>query len=400
MPTPPSEPVMRSLSEVTLVSMAKGGACVARLGESSRVVFVRDGIPGETVRIQVTDVTRKAWWRGRVVDVLEPSPDRVPAPCPVAGRCGGCDWQHMALVRQRALKAESIAEQLRHLAGLDCPVTVLPVPGDSDGLAWRTRMRYLVDGSLIGLRAPFSNELVPLPPGGCPLATPSGPEAPELARLADGTGEIAVTVADSGATVWSPQRGVILGDAVVTQRAAGRSYRVRADGFWQVHPGAADALCDAVVAALRPRPGETALDLYCGVGLFAGALSDAGASVVGVEANRAAVVLARQNVPEARFVAGRVEASWGIEDGGAVDLVVLDPPRSGAGAAVVLRVAEARPRAVAYVACDEAALARDVATFAGCGYRLTDLAAFDIFPMTSHVECVARLEPCEVGAVG
>jgi len=381
--------------------MAKGGACVARLGESSRVVFVRDGIPGEIARIEVTDDSRNAWWRGRVVDVLEPSPDRVVAPCPVAGMCGGCDWQHIGLHRQRLLKAESIAEQLRHLAGLDLPVTVAAVPGDVDGLAWRTRMRYLADGSLIGLRAPFSNELVPLPPGGCLLATPGGPEAPELARLADGTDEIAVTVADSGVTVWSPQLGVILGDAVVTQLAAGRSYRVRADGFWQVHPGAAEALSRAVVEALEPHPGEYALDLYCGVGLFAGPLADAGARVVGIEANAAAVTLARRNVPDATFIAGRVErAAWGAGDGNPVDLVVLDPPRSGAGAEVVRRIAATRPRAVAYVACDEAALARDVATFAGCGYRLTKLTAFDIFPMTSHVECVARLEPSGLGEVG
>ena len=385
-------------AEVELGAVAKGGSCVARLGESGRVVFVRGGIPGEIVRIEVTDASRAAWWRGRVTEVIQASADRVVPPCPVADRCGGCDWQHIALDRQRALKAELVAGQLRHLAGVDARLDVKAVTGDEDGLAWRTRMRYLIAGGTIGLRAPFSHDVVPVPASGCPLAVSGGPGPQALTTLAGTDGEIAVTIAESGVTVWSSRRGILSGDAVVTQRAAGRAYRVRADGFWQVHPGAADALAHAVVEALQPGPGETALDLYCGAGLFAGVLDDAGALVFGVDDNRAAVALARRNVPNASFIDGRVEkAPWPPDDGTNVGLVVLDPPRSGAGASVVRRVAAAGPRAVAYVACDEASLARDVAVFAACGYELTDLKAFDIFPMTSHVECVARLTPVKIG---
>jgi len=379
--------------------MAKGGACVARLGDSARVVFVRGGVPGETCRIEVTDDSRRAWWRGRVVEVLRPSPDRVTPPCPVAGRCGGCDWQHIGLDRQRRLKSESISGQLRHLAGLDASVSVSAVPGDVGGLAWRTRMRYVGDGAAVGLRAPFSHDIVPLPSGGCPLAAPGGPEPRQLMAWLRGTGEIAVTVSESGTTVWSPQRGVISGEAVVKQSVAGRAFAVRADGFWQVHPGAGEVLTGAMIEALRPRPGESALDLYCGVGLFTATLADAGVRVTGVEVNTAAAALARFNVPTATIVTGRVErAEWTCGD--AVDLVVLDPPRAGAGAAVVRRVAAVRPRAIAYIACDEAALARDVATFASVGYRLTGIEAFDMFPMTAHVECVVRLQPDEVDQDG
>jgi len=302
------------------------------------------------------------------------------------------------LPRQRALKADVIAEQLRRLAHLHADVVVEAVPGDTDGLAWRTRMRYLAGVDEVGLRGSRSHRLVALPPEGCPLAAPGGPSSGELVPLARAAGlpersEICVTIAD-GVTVWSPGRGVMAGEDVVTQHALGRDYAVRADGFWQVHPGAAAALSEAVMAALRPQPGERALDLYCGVGLFAGALAAAGAEVFGVERDHAAVDLARRNVPEARFRAGRVErlplrptGRWSR-----ADLVVLDPPRAGAGEVAVERVVEARPRAVAYVACDEAALARDVATFGRLGYEMTDIRAFDIFPMTSHVECVARLE--------
>ncbi|MCL2653115.1 MAG: TRAM domain-containing protein [Propionibacteriaceae bacterium] len=375
--------------QVSLSSIAKGGESVARL-DDGRVVFVRGGIPGEVVEIAVTDNSHATWWRGTVTDVVEPSPDRVASPCPVAGLCGGCDWQHVDLARQRKLKAEVVAEQMWRLGQRHVDVTVEPVPGDVDGLGWRTRMRYLTDGDVVGLRGARSHDLVALPPAGCPLAAPGGPSPDELVELKkaadlDDQAEICVTVAD-GATVWSPGWGVLRGEEVVTQRALGRGYKVRADGFWQVHPGAADALSRAVLEALQPQPGERVLDLYCGVGLFAGSLTDCGVEVFGLESDRAATSLARRNVPAAWFEAGRVEREpWPSK----ADLVVLDPPRSGAGRKVVERIAAAHPRAIAYVACDEAALGRDTATLASVGYVLSGLKALDMFPMTSHVECVA-----------
>ncbi|MFD0866386.1 class I SAM-dependent RNA methyltransferase, partial [Tessaracoccus lubricantis] len=165
-----------------------------------------------------------------------------------------------------------------------------------------------------------------------------------------------------------------------------------ATGFWQVHPAAAETLTRAVLDGLRPEPGERAMDLYCGVGLFAGALAGAGCMVLGVEAGRGAVELARHNVPEGEFLALPVERadrkmpSW-------ADLIVLDPPRKGAGAAVVRAVAAREPRAIAYVACDPAALARDLRTFAEAGYEPVSIRGFDLFPMTHHIECVAILHP-------
>ncbi len=167
-----------------------------------------------------------------------------------------------------------------------------------------------------------------------------------------------------------------------------------AAGFWQVHPGAADALVAAVLDGLRPQPEERAFDLYCGVGLFAGALADAGCRVWGVEYSQSALAHARRNLADVadrvRFSSARVEkALAGLP--GTVDLVVLDPPRTGAGRAVVRAVTARGPRAIAYVACDPAALARDLATAAAEGYQPAEIRAFDLFPMTHHVECVAIL---------
>jgi tRNA/tmRNA/rRNA uracil-C5-methylase (TrmA/RlmC/RlmD family) len=185
----------------------------------------------------------------------------------------------------------------------------------------------------------------------------------------------------------------------VREEALGRTWRVSGSGFWQVHPAAAETLAGAVVALLRPASGEFALDLYAGVGLFAAALAPAlgaGGRVIAVESDERAVADAAHNLADLPMViteAGRVEAVLTRLGLRRCDLVVLDPPRTGAGADVTRRIAALRPRGVAYVACDPASLARDVATFAECGYRLSALRAFDLFPMTAHVECVALLEP-------
>jgi tRNA/tmRNA/rRNA uracil-C5-methylase (TrmA/RlmC/RlmD family) len=255
-------------------------------------------------------------------------------------------------------------------------------------------MRYLVDAGTLGLRAWHSSAFVPVPPGGCPLACPNLPDPERLVELADGASEIAVAADDDAqVSVWAGDTH-LAGPETLTQRVDGRAYRVRGDGFWQVHPGAAATLTRAVLDGLAPRAGESAWDLYCGVGLFAGALSDAGCDVTGVEWSPDAVGYARGNVPGARFVAGRVERALARLPR-RVDLVVLDPPRRGAGADIVARLAGCGPRAIAYVACDPAALARDLRLFAGHGYHVARIRCFDLFPMTHHVECVANLVPAD-----
>ena len=205
---------------------------------------------------------------------------------------------------------------------------------------------------------------------------------------------VAVAAADGPALLVDGQRRV--GQGVLHERAAARDWAVAVDGFWQVHPAAADTLVRAVLSGVEPQPGERALDLYCGVGLFAGALADAGCRVWGVEGSRPAVQQARRNLADvaARVTlsAGRVERSLGGLPP-QVDVVVLDPPRAGAGAAVMRAIATRTPRVIAYVACDPAALARDLATAATLGYRPVSITAYDLFPMTAHVECVAILQP-------
>jgi tRNA/tmRNA/rRNA uracil-C5-methylase (TrmA/RlmC/RlmD family) len=401
--------------EVTVGPVAHGGHCVAR--HEGRVVFVRHSLPGERVVVRVTEDRHPGFCRADAIEVLEASPERVERPCPYSGpgQCGGCDWQHVTPTEQRRLKAAVVREQLARLAGIDLDVVVEELPGGP--LRWRSRARFAVDRSgAAGLRRHRSHDVVVL--DDCPITVESAAAA-GLQRRWPGAGAVDVSVDSTGAvtTTRLDRRGQPTGSRVVRpggslpeepagraeRRAGGRDWEVEGTGFWQVHPAAADALVAAVAGFAQVRPGETVLDLYAGAGLFGGALAPAvgpEGRVVCVESDEAACAAADANLgdlPQAEVWQGDVDAEGlaGLlgELGGAPDVVVLDPPRAGAGPAVSRLLAGTGARAVVYVACDPAALARDVAAFTAAGYRLAGVRGFDAFPMTSHVECVALLEP-------
>jgi len=370
--------------ELQVDAVAHGGHCVAR--HDGRVVFVRHALPGERVRAVVDEDTGGGFCRADAVAVLAASPDRVAAPCTWAraGGCGGCDLQHVAPAAQRGWKAEVLAEQLRRLAGVRRDVEVEELPGGP--LGWRTRVRLAVDDEgRAGLRAHRSHDVLAV--ADCPLAPP-GALAPVLGqRFAPGAVEVVV---DAGGAVHAGD------DEPVTVRAAGREWRLSPGVFWQVHPALPDVLAQVVGEwAAAPR-GGTAWDLYGGVGLFAAVLAEQvgpDGSVTVVESARAAVDDGRAalaDLPQVGWRVGRVEKVL-VGLPGPPDVVVADPPRKGLGRAVVDALAATGPERVVYVACDPAALARDVAFFAERGYTLAELRAFDAFPMTHHMECVALL---------
>jgi tRNA/tmRNA/rRNA uracil-C5-methylase (TrmA/RlmC/RlmD family) len=366
-----SHPVEARL-ELETGSVAHGGHVVARTQEG-QVVFVRHALPGERVLVEVTETPSKKggrFLRGDAVEVLVPSPHRVDPPCPYAGPglCGGCDFQHVDLAEQRRLKATVVEEQLRRLAGIEREVTVEEV---APTLRWRSRRRYVELGEgRRGLHAHRSHEVV----------------------------EILDCLIDASSSVVERTRDHAVVTETVTTSHGTRTYDVAADGFWQPHVEAPRVLVETVLELARPRAGERVLDLYSGVGLFsaflAGAVGPEG-SVTAVEGDHTASRHSRRNLadlPVARTIGATVEEAFrrGL---GPADLVVLDPPRVGAKRAVVKEVAALHPRAVVYVACDPAALARDLGYFAEHGYRLGELRAFDLFPMTHHVECVAVVVP-------
>jgi tRNA/tmRNA/rRNA uracil-C5-methylase (TrmA/RlmC/RlmD family) len=380
-----------------------------------RVVFVRHSLPGERVRVRVTEDRHPGFCRADAVEVLVAAPMRVERPCPHSGpgRCGGCDWQHVAPAGQRELKAAVVREQLARLAKLDVDVTVEELPGGP--LRWRSRARFAVDRSgMPGLRRHRSHDVVRL--DDCPITAEPAARA-VLGTRWPGAGAVDVSVDSTGAvtttrldrrgrpltTRTTDASGAVDPAARAERHAGGRDWEVEGTGFWQVHPAAADALVAAVTGFAQVAPGETVLDLYAGAGLFGGALAPAvgpEGRVVCVESDPLACAAADANLaelPQAEVWQGEVDAEGlgellgELEDG--PDVVVLDPPRAGAGTAVSRLLAATRARAVVYVACDPAALARDLAAFTDAGYRLAGLRAFDAFPMTQHVECVALLVP-------
>ncbi|WP_353945221.1 TRAM domain-containing protein [Streptomyces sp. HUAS MG91] len=437
----PTKSLVGEEYEVEVGPVAHGGHCIARTAEG-QVLFVRHTLPGEQVVARVTHGEEgDRFLRADAVRVLDASKDRVEAPCPYAGpgRCGGCDWQHAKPGAQRRMKGEVIAEQLQHLAGLTPEEagwdgTVMPAEGDKlpagEVPQWRTRVQYAVtEDGRAGLRRHRSHEVEPVEH--CMIAAEGVSELGIEQR--DWTGmESVEAIAASGSqdrqVILKPLVGARLpiveldkpvsvmrigekdggvhrvhGRPFVRERADDRTYRVGSGGFWQVHPKAADTLMKAVMQGLLPRKGDMALDLYCGVGLFAGALADRigdKGAVLGIESGKRAVEDARHNLSgfdRVRIEQGKVEAvlpRTGITE---VDLIVLDPPRAGAGKKTVAHLSTLGARRIAYVACDPAALARDLGYFREGGYRVRTLRAFDLFPMTSHVECVAVLEPATKG---
>ncbi|GAA2513212.1 class I SAM-dependent RNA methyltransferase [Pilimelia columellifera] len=393
--------------ELTVGAVAHGGHCVARFGPApGRVVFVRHALPGERVIAEITEIHR-GYLRADAIEIVVSSADRVAPPCPWSGpdACGGCDFQHVALPGQRSMKAAVIKEQLTRLGGLDADqvdalgVRVDALPGDIDGLGWRTRVRYTVAASdHAGLRKHRSNEIVPI--DHCRIAHPSIQAVDVLKRPWPGVDSISVAASSTGELAVIADHHVVEGPERLTETASGRTWQLAAGAFWQVHPAAAEALTAAVAALLAPRPGDVVWDLYGGTGLFAGAIAETvgetGAVTV-VEADPRGAVAAAANLadlPWVKVVNATVEAALRQRAlRGAADLVILDPPRAGAGARVVRALAGSGARAIAYVACDPAALARDVRTFAEQGWELQLLRAFDCFPMTHHVECVALFTP-------
>ncbi|TQK51363.1 23S rRNA m(5)U-1939 methyltransferase [Streptomyces sp. SLBN-118] len=427
--------------EVEVGPVAHGGHCIART-EEGRVLFVRHTLPGEKVVARITEGEEDSrFLRADAVRIIEASKDRVEAPCPYSGpgNCGGCDWQHAKPGAQRRFKGEVIAEQLQRLAGLTPEEvgwdgTVMPAPGDKvppgEVPAWRTRVQYAIDTEgRAGLRKHRSHDVQPI--DHCMIAAPGVTELgiekqdwPQMATVE----AIAASGSNDRQVILTPRPGGRLplveldkpvsvlrvdehdggvhrvhGRAFVRERADDRTYRVGMGGFWQVHPQAADILVKAVMQGLLPRKGDMALDLYCGVGLFAGAIADRvgeKGAVLGIESTKRAVEDARHNLQDferVRIEHGKVDQVLPRTKITEVDLIVLDPPRAGAGKQTVHHLAGLGARRIAYVACDPAALARDLAYFRDTGYKPRTLRAFDLFPMTHHVECVAILEPAKEG---
>jgi len=424
--------------ELTLDAIAHGGEALGR--HAGKVVFVPYAIPGERVRVEI--VQEKARWaRARLLDVLETSPDRVTPPCPYFGPngCGGCQWQHIAYERQATLKGEIVADQLRRLGHIADPpvadVVVLADPGSPgedarQGPGEESLLEYgyrnhaqfaITPEGQVGYRRAASHEVIPVER--CLLLHERLDELhgaldvtwTELRgislRAGINTGQALVLLETAGdeqpemeinlpaSCALLTRKGVqpLIGHPWIVEEVAGRRYRVSARSFFQVNTVGAEALVNIVTTYADPRPTDVLLDAYCGVGLFALALADSCAGVIGIESSPSACEDFAYNagdLPGVTLHEGAVDAVLPalIERGQEVDLVVLDPPRTGAGLDVIQGLAALQPRKIVYVSCDPATLARDSVPLVAAGYQLVEAQPVDMFPQTYHVETVALWE--------
>jgi tRNA/tmRNA/rRNA uracil-C5-methylase (TrmA/RlmC/RlmD family) len=413
----PKLPLSREVQPATIDGFTHGGEGVARL--EGKAVFVAGTLPGERVMLRVVD-DRKRWARAELVEVLEPSPDRVEPPCPFVPDCGGCDLQHAHPNAQRRLKTRVVIEQLQRLARLeDPPVEDCRAVGPDLGYRTHAQLHADDDGRL-GFHRAGTSDVVPI--DRCLVLTDATQAVREFVGDDSGADEVAIrahAATGSAATVLTPGPGplelpagdfdllltqpdgstvAMRGDGVLAETVSELTYRFPADGFFQVTTHGAEALVAAVLEAVGDVSGALTYDLYAGAGLLSLPLARAGAEVVAVEGHAGAAAWAVTNAVEHGLDVTVLDEPVGdvlrrTLAGDATleppDLVVLDPPRSGAGKQVIDQLARLEVPNIVYVACDVAALARDTGLLLERGYRLTRAVPLDLFPMTHHVEVVA-----------
>jgi tRNA/tmRNA/rRNA uracil-C5-methylase (TrmA/RlmC/RlmD family) len=381
---------------VTIEKVAHGGHFIAR--HEGAVIFVRHGIPGEEAEIVITSVG-SSFNRGDVVTVLTPSADRVSPPCRYAHRagCGGCDFQHISISRQRSLKADVIAEQFSRIAKMELVVDVEEI---GKPLGWRTRCTSVTTKSgALGFYQARSHKIVPV--DDCRILVPEMQFAELAKRGAKGDQRIEISIsntgersiATAGARDESPMR-LTDGVEVAHYTVGDNTFEVSQKSFWQSHKDAPRVLTEAVLNYAELRAGDHVLDLYGGVGLFTAAIlplvGETGAVDL-VEGSKSATSDATRNFADSKNVTVITgDVTKVITRFSHSDVVVLDPPREGAGKEVIENLSMIAPRTIVYVACDPAALARDTAYLRDFGYELEAIRAFDLFPMTHHIECVAK----------
>jgi tRNA/tmRNA/rRNA uracil-C5-methylase (TrmA/RlmC/RlmD family) len=392
------------LVQVTIEKVAHGGHFIAR--HDGAVIFVRHAIPGENCTIQITS-TGSSFNRADVVSVEARSEFRVEAPCSFANRngCGGCDFQHISVKYQRTLKSDVIAEQFSRIAKMEMRVEVEEV---GESTHWRTRAIATTDrNGKLGFYKSRSHSIAPVTD--CIICV-EGMNFSEIAsRDLKGDVRVEISASNTGerSIALAPTRGeekarLTEGPAVLHENVLGKSLEVSQESFWQSHKKAPEVLTQAVLDFAQLKTGEHVLDLYGGVGLFSAAIVEAvgpTGHVDLIEGSKVATADAARNFAAfSNITIATGDVAKLLPRITAADVVVLDPPRDGAGKEAVAHIARLAPRAIVYVACDPAALARDTAYLADHRYSLVKVRAFDLFPMTHHIECVALYARAEVSS--
>lgn len=372
-------------------------------------------LPGELVEVAVTwSLPRPGRKRAKhppaplihLTGVIEAAAERVTPPCPVFGRCGGCQLQHMAYPAQLAWKTARVRQALAAADLAAAPV--LPAIGCDDPWRYRNHMRFSVDrDGRAGLTQRGTHRVLPLT--NCPiaedginrvlplLAARTLPRPQALVRYSPATREmLMVPPPDDALRAEITAAGITLRDEAMDEDLLGVPFRIRPSSFFQTNSRQANRLAELVLARLPGGPDTTLVDAYCGVGTFARLLAPHAGRVIAIEESASAIRDARWNLrdtPNVAIVQAKVEdALPGITE--RLDGLVIDPPRAGCQRPVLDALAERRVPRVVYVSCDPDTLARDLAYLCQrrVAYRLTGVRPLDMFPQTAHIENIATLE--------
>ena len=389
------------LEIATLTNLGSGLGRVPLPGETEAkwVVMVPFALPGERVRVRVFR-NHKNYSEADIVTVLTPSLERVAAPCPLFGRCGGCQYQHLAYTGQLAWKRRQVAEVLQHLAGVEFPVA--PVIASPREFGYRSKITPHFNPPRddrpmpIGfLRQGTRFDILDVPQ--CPIATPAINERLTTVR-AEAQARRA-TYTRGGTLLLREASGVVttVYEAIVTETVGDLKLRFLARDFFQNNPFILPAFTGYVRAQVAASGARFLVDAYCGSGLFALTAAPAVEQVTGIEITESSVAFARENaaangITNTVFQAGDAAAIFsGLAFPAADTAVIIDPPRKGCDAAFLTQLFAFGPRTVVYVSCDPATQMRDLKDFLAAGYAPTAVQPFDLFPQTRHLECVITL---------
>ena len=379
--------------EVEVERILPGGMGLAHAG--GKTVFVALAAPGDRVRVRVEREQGNVLFAS-IVEIITPSPMRIEPPCPYFGRCGGCDFQQLTYEAQLAAKSEMIRDCLHRIARLEHVPDIIVTPSPND---WRYRMRATWqidhDQRTIGYYERGSRRVCDVVD--CAVLRPElqakleEVRATEWRQFPPTLKHLDVVSGENGLSLAPEFAGFETRELTSTVR--GEVYRYNAEAFFQINPSLLGPLIDF---ALDDASGESALDLYSGVGLFTLPLSRVFRRVVAVEANPVATRFARRNLQDAglnnaRVITAGVAGWFRTAPLREVDFILLDPPRAGAESAVIKGILDLHPAQLSYVSCDPATLARDLKKLVAGGYAVESITGFDLFPQTHHVETVVRL---------
>ncbi len=371
--------------EITCATLTYGGQALSHLPDG-RVVFVPFALPGETVRARLVK-EKQGYAAAELLAVIAPSPERIAPRCRHFMDCGGCHYQHMAYETQLAAKTQILRDQLTRLAGLIDPPVEPAVPSPHPWY-YRNHVQFhrAADGRL-GFQAARSRRIVPITE--CHLPEERLNEV-WLRGVKNRAERVSLRVGSDGRVQGADYAGP------VTMEVLGRPFRVSAGSFFQVNTALAAEMVRHVLAhlPLASAPASTALDVYCGVGLFSAFLAARAARLVGIEFSPSACADFAANLAEfdqVELYADSAEQALAAL-AGPINSLLVDPPRAGLGAAVAAHILRLSPANLVYISCDPATLARDARQLTAGGYRLARITPFDLFPQTYHIESISFWE--------